>query len=58
MEMCIRDSWHIWWMAILGLACALVTLLIFGWVERVEEEVSGEQLAEAERARWRGMQSA
>jgi hypothetical protein len=45
-------------MAILGLACALVTLLIFGWVERVEEEVSGEQLAEAERARWRGMQSA
>jgi len=50
--------WHIWWMAILGLACALVTLLIFGWVERVEEEVSGEQLAEAERARWRGMQSA
>jgi cytochrome o ubiquinol oxidase subunit 1 len=50
--------WHIWWMAILGLTCALVTLLVFGWVERVEEEVSGEQLAQAERARLRGMQSA
>jgi cytochrome o ubiquinol oxidase subunit 1 len=43
--------WHIWWMAILGLACAGLTLLAFGWVERVEHEVSGEQLAHAERAR-------
>jgi cytochrome o ubiquinol oxidase subunit I len=47
--------WHIWWLAILGLACAVVTLLLFGWVERVEDEVSGEQLAEAERARLRSM---
>jgi cytochrome o ubiquinol oxidase subunit 1 len=43
--------WHIWWMAILGLACAALTLMAFGWMERVEQEVSGEQLAEAERAR-------
>ena len=50
--------WHIWWMAILGLACALVTLLVFGWIERGEEEVSGEQLAEAERARLRPMEPA
>jgi cytochrome o ubiquinol oxidase subunit 1 len=50
--------WHIWWMAILGLACALVTLLVFGWVERGEEEVSGEQLAQAEQARLRARQSA
>jgi cytochrome o ubiquinol oxidase subunit I len=50
--------WHIWWMAILGLACALVTLVIFGWVERVEDEVSGEQLAETERARLRARQGA
>ncbi len=50
--------WHIWWMAILGLACALATLLVFGWVERVEEEVSGEQLAEVERARLRARQRA
>src|SRR5580692_2340430 len=45
--------WHIWWMAILGLACAVLTLLVFGWVERHEDEVSGEQLADAERARLR-----
>jgi cytochrome o ubiquinol oxidase subunit 1 len=43
--------WHIWWMAILGAACALLTLLSFGWVERREVEISGTQLAEAERAR-------
>jgi cytochrome o ubiquinol oxidase subunit I len=43
--------WHIWWMAILGAACALLTLLSFGWVERREVEISGTKLAEAERAR-------
>jgi cytochrome o ubiquinol oxidase subunit 1 len=43
--------WHIWWMAILGLACATLTLLVFGWIERVDDEVSGEVLADAERAR-------
>jgi cytochrome o ubiquinol oxidase subunit 1 len=47
--------WHIWWMAILGLVCAVLTLLAFGWMERVEDEVSGEQLAEAERVRLRPM---
>jgi cytochrome o ubiquinol oxidase subunit 1 len=45
--------WHIWWMAILGLACAALTLIAFGWMERGEDEVSGEQLAAAERARLR-----
>jgi cytochrome o ubiquinol oxidase subunit I len=45
--------WHIWWMAILGLLCAAVTLLAFGWVKRVENEMSGEQLAAAELARLR-----
>jgi cytochrome o ubiquinol oxidase subunit 1 len=43
--------WHIWWLAILGLGCAVLTLLAFGWIERVEQEVSGEQLGLAERAR-------
>jgi cytochrome o ubiquinol oxidase subunit 1 len=46
--------WHIWWMAVLGLACALLTLLAFGWKERVEAEITGEQLAADERARVRG----
>jgi cytochrome o ubiquinol oxidase subunit 1 len=50
--------WHIWWMAILGVACAVATLLAFGWIERTEVEVSGEQLAEAERARQRLLNSA
>jgi cytochrome o ubiquinol oxidase subunit 1 len=50
--------WHIWWMAILGVGCALLTLLIFGWHERSEVEVSAVQLAEAERARVRLMDSA
>jgi cytochrome o ubiquinol oxidase subunit 1 len=50
--------WHIWWMAILGFACAALTLLAFGWIERVEREVSGEQLADAERARLRTMEPA
>jgi cytochrome o ubiquinol oxidase subunit 1 len=50
--------WHIWWMAILGLAAAIVTLLAFGWMERGEDELSGEQLAEAERARLRPMDPA
>jgi cytochrome o ubiquinol oxidase subunit 1 len=50
--------WHIWWMAILGVACAVATLLAFGWMERTEVEVSGEQLAEAERARQRLLNSA
>ena len=43
--------WHIWWMAILGLVCAVLTLLAFGWVERVDHEISGADLAAAENAR-------
>jgi len=50
--------WHIWWMAILGLACAVVTLLVFGWTERLEDEVPGEQLAADERARARALELA
>jgi len=43
--------WHIWWMAILGILCALMTLLAFGWMERVNVQISGEELARDARAR-------
>jgi cytochrome o ubiquinol oxidase subunit 1 len=43
--------WHIWWLAILGLAGAAVILAAFGWMERIPVEVSAEQLAADERAR-------
>jgi cytochrome o ubiquinol oxidase subunit 1 len=50
--------WHIGWLAVLGLVCAALTLLAFGWVERREQEVSGEQLADDERVRLQPMDSA
>ncbi len=31
--------WHIWWLASLGLGCALLTLVAFGWFER--EDLDG-----------------
>jgi cytochrome o ubiquinol oxidase subunit 1 len=43
--------WHIWWMATLGLVCALGTLLVFAWRPRTEREIPGEALAAEERAR-------
>jgi cytochrome o ubiquinol oxidase subunit 1 len=50
--------WHIGWLAILGLICAALTLIAFGWMERVEQHVSGEQLAASERARLRTLNPA
>ena len=43
--------WHIWWMAIVGLVCAALTLLAFGWVDRPDHEVSPRELETADRAR-------
>jgi cytochrome o ubiquinol oxidase subunit 1 len=47
--------WHIWWLAILGLASAAAILVAFGWMERTPVEVSAEQLAGDERARYQEM---
>jgi cytochrome o ubiquinol oxidase subunit 1 len=43
--------WHIWWLAIVGLTCALATLMAFGWIERTAHEIPAEALAAAEQAR-------
>jgi cytochrome o ubiquinol oxidase subunit I len=43
--------WHIWWMAILGLLCAAATLAAFGWTDRTERHIAGDELAHAEQAR-------
>ena len=43
--------WHIWWMAILGLLAILVTVLVFGWSENREREISADEMARMERAR-------
>jgi cytochrome o ubiquinol oxidase subunit 1 len=50
--------WHIWWLAILGLVCAALTLLAFGWIVRKEIEIPGEQLAAEERAHLAGESAA
>jgi cytochrome o ubiquinol oxidase subunit 1 len=49
--------WHIWWLAILGLASAAVILVAFGWMERIPLEVSAEQLAADAHARRQPMVS-
>jgi cytochrome o ubiquinol oxidase subunit 1 len=43
--------WHIWWLAILGLAGITVVLVAFGWKQRDPVEVSTEQLAADELGR-------
>ncbi len=43
--------WHIWWMVILGLLAAAVTVLVFGWSENRESEIPANEIARLERAR-------
>ena len=43
--------WHIWWMAILGLLAAAVTILVFGWSDDREREMSASEVARIERTR-------
>jgi cytochrome o ubiquinol oxidase subunit 1 len=43
--------WHIWWMAILGVLPAAVTVLVFGWSDDREREISANEIARMERAR-------
>ena len=41
--------WHIWWMAIVGLVGAFATFVVFAWRDRVEYEVSAEEVAKLDR---------
>jgi len=43
--------WHIWWMVILGVLPAAVTVLVFGWSDDREREISANEIARMERAR-------
>ena len=50
--------WHIWWMAILGLAGVFIAILAFGWSDDRERELSAAEIAQLERARLGLRQSA
>jgi cytochrome o ubiquinol oxidase subunit 1 len=43
--------WQIWWMAIVGALAAAITVLIVGWSDEREHEISAAQIARMERAR-------
>ncbi len=43
--------WHIWWIVILGLLAAALTVLVFGWSENREREIPVAEIARTERAR-------
>jgi cytochrome o ubiquinol oxidase subunit I len=45
--------WQIWWMAILGLLGAAITMLAFGWRDDREHEIPAAELSRAEHARLR-----
>jgi cytochrome o ubiquinol oxidase subunit 1 len=42
--------WHIWWMAVLGVLGAFVTLVVFGFRDKEEIEIPPEQIARFDRA--------
>jgi cytochrome o ubiquinol oxidase subunit 1 len=43
--------WHIWWMVIVGFLAAAITVLVAGWSDEREHEISAEEIAQLERAR-------
>jgi cytochrome o ubiquinol oxidase subunit 1 len=43
--------WHIWWMVIVGLLAAAVTILVFGWSDEREREIPATEVAQMEQAR-------
>jgi cytochrome o ubiquinol oxidase subunit I len=45
--------WHIWWIVILGLLAAAITILVFGWSDDREREIPATEIAQMERERAR-----
>jgi len=45
--------WHIWWQVAFGLLGAFATFVVFAWRDRVEHEITAEQLAKIDRERRR-----
>ena len=43
--------WHIWWIVVIGLVAIAVGILVFGWSENREHEISANEMAQLERAR-------
>ena len=50
--------WHIWWIALLGLAGAFATFVAFAWRDRSEDTISAEEVARLDRSNRRVRQSA
>jgi cytochrome o ubiquinol oxidase subunit I len=46
--------WHIWWLVLVGLLAVAVTIMVFGWSEQREREISANEMARMERARLAG----
>jgi cytochrome o ubiquinol oxidase subunit 1 len=42
--------WHIWWLVVLGLACAYITFVLFAWRDVAEFEIPAEEVARIDRA--------
>jgi cytochrome o ubiquinol oxidase subunit 1 len=42
--------WHIWWLAILGLACAYAGFVAFAWRDRTEIDIPAAEVARIDRA--------
>lgn len=40
--------WHIWWLAALGLVCALGTFLVFAWRDKQNDLIPASQIADIE----------
>jgi len=43
--------WHIWWIVILGFLAAVVTIMVFGWSDNREREISVAEIDRTEQAR-------